>query len=162
MKLLLALLFLVPLEASAAYDANGVPLGAPEKAIIGKFPSAYCRPLQWSSDAADRRCDDAKVVVGGVPGRITFYLKQDKVQAFDLRFESRDAERLVNFLKQRYGAPADETRETIEGKAGGALYKVQWHKGEEQAVLTAQAEKRRGGSIIVWRGNFEEEIYRIR
>jgi len=38
---------------------------------------------------------------------------------------------------------------------------VQWHKGEEQAVLTAQGDKRRG-SIIVWRGNFEEEIYRIR
>ena len=161
MTFLLALLFLASPAAWATYDANGVPLGASEKAIIGKFPSAYCRPLQWSSDAADRRCDDAKVVLGGVPGRITFYLKQDKVQAFDLRFESRDAERLVNFLRQRYGAPADETRETIEGKAGGALYKVQWHKGEEQAVLTAQGDKRRG-SIIVWRGNFEEEIYRIR
>jgi hypothetical protein len=161
MRFLLVLLFLAPAAARAAYDANGVPLGAPEKAIIGKFPSAFCRPLQWSSDAADRRCDDAKVVVGGVPGRITFYLKQDKVQAFDLRFEGQDAERLVNFLKQRYGAPAAETKEAIQGKAGGALYKVQWHRGEDQAVLTAQGEKRRG-SIIVWRGNFEEEIYRVR
>jgi hypothetical protein len=161
MKFLLALLFLAAPAAWAAYDANGVPLGAPEKAIIGKFPSAYCRPLQWSSDAADRRCDDGKVLFGGVNGRITFYLKQDKVQAFDLRFESRDAERLVSFLKQRFGPPAAETREAIEGKAGGALYKVQWHRGEEQAVLTAQGEKRRA-SIIVWRGNFEEEIYRIR
>lgn len=161
MRFLLALLFFAAPAAWASYDANGVPLGAPEKEIIGKFPSAFCRPLQWSSDAADRRCDDAKVVVGGVPGRITFYLKENKVQAFDLRFEASDADRLVSFLKQRYGAPAAETRAAIEGKAGGALYKVQWHKGEEQALLTAQGEKRRG-SIIVWRGNFEEEIYRVR
>jgi hypothetical protein len=157
MKFLVLLMFASP--AWAAYDANGVPLGAPEKAIMGKFPSAYCRPLQWSSDAADRRCDDAKVVVGGVPGRITFYLKDDKVQAFDLRFESLDAERLVKFLKQRYGPPAAETREAIEGKP--ALYKVQWQRGGEQAVLTAPGDKRRG-SIIVWRGNFEDEIYRVR
>jgi hypothetical protein len=161
MKFLLVMTLFASPAAGAAYDANGVPLGAPEKAVLGKFPSAYCRPLQWSSDAADRRCDDGKAVVGGVPGRITFYLKHDKVQAFDLRFDGRDAERLVNFLKQRYGAPKDEMRDTIEGKAGSALYKVQWHNGDEQAVLTAQGEKRRG-SIIVWRGNFEEEIYRVR
>jgi hypothetical protein len=157
-------------QAAAAYDANGVELGASEKAVRERFPSAYCQPLQWSSGAADRRCDDSKVVMGGVAGRITFYLKQDRVQAFDVRFDPRDAERLAAFLKTRYGEPKGETRDRLEprdkraaGDKRGAseLYKVAWEKGGERAVLTSQTEKRRG-YLSVSRGDFEEEIYRVR
>jgi hypothetical protein len=147
--------------AYAAYDANEVPLGASEKALLQRFPAAHCTPLQWKSEAADRRCDDAKVLIGGVAGRITFYLKRDRLEAFDVRFESKDAERLAAFLKNRYGAPADETRAKLEAPRSGQLYKVAWKKGDERALLTSQTEKRRA-SLTVWRGDFEEEIYRIR
>jgi hypothetical protein len=160
-----AVLFSTGVVAAAAYDANGVELGASEKALRERFPSAYCQPLQWSSGAADRRCDDSKVVIGGVAGRITFYLKQDRVQAFDVRFDPRDAERLVEFLKTRYGAPKGETRDKLENRdkkrAASELYKVAWEKGGERAVLTSQSEKRRG-YLSVSRGDFEEEIYRVR
>jgi hypothetical protein len=171
--LALSLSFAGSAGAATGYDANGVALGASEKALLQQFPSAHCQPLQWSSHAADRRCDDSKAVIGGVMSRITFYLKKDRVQAFDVRFESKDADNLAAFLKKRYGAPSGETREKIEkadkqGKAEKAdkrgppeLYKVHWEKGGERAVLTSQNEKRRA-LFTVSRGDFEEEIYRVR
>jgi hypothetical protein len=159
MRFLVLLLLIAP-AAQAAYDANGIALGASEKAVTAQFPSAHCEPLQWTSQAADRRCDDAKVVFGGVLSRITFYLKQDRVQAFDLRFESRDTERLVSFLKSRYGTPATETRDK-ETKRGADLIKLLWENGGERAVLVSQGDKRRA-SLTVSRGAFEEEIYRVR
>jgi hypothetical protein len=161
MRALLGLALLLVSASSAAYDANGVALGASEKIVLHRFPGAYCQPLQWTSRAADRRCDDAKMVLGGVPGRITFYLKQDRVQAFDVRFESKDAQRLASFLKQRYGAPSGETRDKLERDKASELYKVAWEKGGERAVLTSQSEKRRG-FFTVSRGDFEDQIYRVR
>ena len=147
--------------AWAAYDANEVVLGASEKALLERFPAAHCKPLEWKSKAAERRCDDSKALVGGVPGRITFYLRRDHVEAFDLRFDSKDAERLGAFLKKRYGAPAEEKRAKMQDQRRGELYKVELKKGEERAVLTALSTKSRG-SLTVWRGDFEEEIYRVR
>ena len=143
---------------AAAYDANGVALGSPESRVTEAFPSAACQPLQWASEAANRRCD-GRASVGGVNGRITFYLKDDKVQAFDLRFDPTDAERLSAFFKKRFGPPASEAREKLETRRGGELYKVRWEKAGERAVLTAQRDKRRG-FFTVSRGEFEDEIYR--
>jgi hypothetical protein len=164
MKAIVGVAILYSSCASAAYDANGVALGAPEKSVLQQFPSAHCQPLQWTSRAADRRCDDSKAVIGGVVSRITFYLKQDRVQAFDVRLESKDAEQLAAFLKKRYGAPSGETRDKFDkgDKRGvGELYKVHWQKDGERAVLTSQSEKRRA-LLTVSRGDFEEEIYRVR
>ena len=152
MRRLAALALFAATQPAAAYDANGVALGSPEAAVTKNFPNATCQPLQWSSRAADRRCDD-RAVVGGVNGRITFYLKDDRVQAFDLRFDTIDTQRLAAFLKGRYGAPAREDKEK--------LYKAEWQKDGERAVLTAQSDKRRG-FFTVSRGDFEEEIYRLR
>ena len=145
------------------YDANGVSLGADEAAVRKAFPAARCRELEWKSRAAERRCDDAKIVFGGAPARITLYLKADRVQAFDVRLDERDLERVAAFLKQRYGKPLAETRDKIERREGDVreIYKVRWEKGQERAVLTAQA-KRRRVDLSVWQGNFDEEIYRVR
>ncbi len=151
------------MAAVAAYDANGVALGANEKAVVKRYPSAHCEPLQWKSRAADRRCDDAKISFAGVSARITFYLKNDAVEAFDVRFDTRDAERVAKFLKSRYGAPSAETRDKVQTRKGEErdIYKVRWEKGAERALMTALMEKRRA-SLLVWRGDFENEIYRIR
>ena len=149
--------------AAAAYDANGVALGASEKDIVQKFPSTHCQALQWTSRAADRRCDDANFSFGGVEARVTFYLNKGRVEAFDVGFQSGDAERVAAFLKQRYGKALAETRDTIrrEGKPQREVYKVRWESGAERAVLTAQKDRGRA-SLLVWRGNFDEEIYRVR
>ncbi len=162
-KFVLTPLFLAALPAWADYDANGVALGAREKAVIQQFPSAHCQPLQWASRAADRRCDDARISFGGVAARITFYLKNDRVQAFDVAFDTRDAERVAQFVKPRYGEPAAETRDKIShgGKAEREIYKVRWESGAERAVLTAEKGRRRA-TLSVSRGDFEEEIYRVR
>ena len=164
MKLWIGLALFFVAGAASAYDANGVSLGASEKTVLKQFPTAHCQALQWTSRAADRRCDDAKVVIGGVESRITFYLKQDQVQAFDVRFQPKDADRLATFLKKRLGTPSGETRDKIEAadkRGTGELYKVAWRKGPERAVLTSQSEKRRA-FYTVSRGDFEEEIYRVR
>jgi hypothetical protein len=155
--------FLLLAAPAWGYDANGVLLGAPEADVHKTFPSAHCRPLEWKSAAAERRCDDAQIVFAGARARITFYLKADRVQAFDVRFEERDLKRVVEALKKRYGAPLAESREKYERRSGEArmLTKIRWEKDDQRAVLTSQ-EKRRRVDLNVWRGNFDEEIYRIR
>lgn len=158
-----ALILLVLALPAWGYDANGVALGAPEAEVRKAFPSARCRDLEWKSQAAERRCDDAKIVFGGAEARITVYLKADRVQAFDLRFDESDLVRVTGFLKSRYGKPLAETREKIERRTGEAreIYKVRWEKGAERALLTSQL-KRKRVDLSVWLGNFDEEIYRIR
>ena len=162
-KFFLAILLWFAPPAWAALDIKDIVLGAKEQDVKRAFPSAHCRPLQWESKAADRRCDDSRVGFGGVEVQVTFYLKKDAVEAFDVRFDSRELERFVAFLKSRYGPPVTETRDTFRRKDGGErqVQKVLWEDGKQRAVLTAQLEKRRA-SMLVSRGNFEEEIYRVR
>ena len=157
------LLLAFPAAAGAGYEANGVALGASEREVRSAFPSAYCKPLEWESRAADRRCDDARVSFGGVEGRITFYLRKDAVQAFDLRFDTRDVKRLMDVLRKTYGAPAAETKDAFErrGKDGQEIFRARWEEGKDRAVLVAPMEKKRA-QLSVSRGNFDEEIYRVR
>jgi hypothetical protein len=159
----LALIFLLLAAPAWGYDANGVALGASEAEVRKAFPGAHCRPLEWQSVAAQRRCDDAQAVVDGARARVTFYLKADRVQAFDVRFDERDLQRVSDALKRRYGAPLAETRDTYERRDGAArtVTRIRWEKGEERAVLTSQ-EKRKRVDLNVWRGKFDEEIYRVR
>lgn len=162
-KLLLTATLLFTLPASAALDVKDIVLGANERDVKLKFPSAHCKALEWQSKAADRRCDDSRVVFGGVEVQVTFYLRKDAVEAFDLRFDTKELDRFVAFLKARYGAPQSESKDKYERKGDNArqVYKALWESGKERAVLTAQLEKRRA-SMLVSRGNFDEEIYRVR
>ena len=164
MRYLILLLGLIYLQnASAAYDANGVALGASEKDVKKGFPSALCKPLEWKSAASDRRCDDAKIAFAGAEARITLYLKNDAVQAFDLRFNTVDLDKVVAHLKTRYGKPHSEVKDAVDrvGKEARVTYKVLWEEGKDRAALVAQMEKKRA-SLTVSRGNWEEEIYRVR
>ena len=161
---LVCLLLLAPCAAGAAgFDIKSVALGATEAEVTRSFPSARCKPLEWKSDAADRRCDDGKVVVAGVAAKITVYLKRDAIQAYDLRFDLDDLERLAGDLKKRWGKPLTETRDKIykESKVIREVYKIAWQEGRDRAVLTSLSNTKRV-SLSVARGNFEEEIYRIR
>ena len=155
------LLLAAAAPAFAAYDANGVALGGAEKDIKKAFPAAYCKPLEWKSDASDRRCDDAKVSFAGVESKITFYLKKGIVQAFDVRFDTRELPKVVAFLKKRFGEPASEGKEVFETKGGKEMYKGLWETGKDHATLVSQADKKRA-QLTVWRGNWEDEIYRVR
>lgn len=144
------------------FDANGVALGAAEADVLRQYPAARCRPLEWKSNAAERRCDDAKAEIGGAQARITFFLKDDAVQAFDVRFDAQHLERVLAHLKERFGKPASETRERIERRREmRELHKVRWQRDGDKAVLTSQV-KRRRVDLNVWRGDFDTEIYRIR
>jgi hypothetical protein len=163
---LLALSVAAP--AVFAYDLNGVAIGGDEAAVKKAFPSAYCKPLEWSSTVADRRCDDAKIAVAGVPARVTVYLKTGAIQAFSVRFDNKDRDRVVAHLKSRWGPASGEATETIarkgkdgKGKDDRKVYKVNWEKGNERALLAAQSDRKRG-SLEVWRGNFNDEIYKVR
>lgn len=136
----------------AAYDVNGVPLGASEKDIKQKFPYAHCRVLEWPSRAADRRCDDSRIIFAGVDASVTFYLRKGTVEGFDVRFDHRDIGGIVKFLSGRYGAPAFE---------GPGPTRAQWKKSAERATITSEKGRRRA-SLLVSRGTFEEEIYKVR
>jgi hypothetical protein len=142
---------------------NSVVLGSSEKEVRAQFPSILCKALEWQSHAADRRCDDARISFGGLEARVTFYLRKDKVEAFDLRFDSRELERFLAHLRDRYGKPTSEVKEKIadRDKAPREVVKVLWEGKLERAVLTATLNQRRG-SLLVYRGNFEEEIYKVR
>jgi len=163
MRTLALVALLVAAPAAFAYDLNGVPLGGNEAQVKKAFPSARCKPLEWSSRVAERRCDDAKIAVGGVPARLTVYLKADSIQALSVRFDTRDREKVAAYFKSRWGAPAGEANETIarKGKDDKRVYKLRWEKGNEHAMLVAQADRKRA-SLEAWRGNFIDEIYRVR
>lgn len=162
-----AFLLLLALPA-AAYDVNGVRLGGREIDIRKAFPSVHCKELEWRTDAADRRCDDARIALGGAGGveaKATFYLKAGAIRAFDLRFDTRDLERVKTLLKARWGAPLAEATETIGARGkeqkDRKVFKMRWETGEERAILTAQLEKKRA-SLEAARGNFFDEVYKVR
>ena len=161
---LLALLACAPaLAFAAAFDANGVKLGDNELAIKKSFPGIHCKPLEWKTDAADRRCDDAKVVFGGVEARMTFYLKSDSIRGFDVRFDSSHMTPVSVFLKRRYGAPVSESRDKIvrQGRQEREVFKILWEEGKDKALLSSLSTGKRA-SLSVSRGNFDDEIYRVK
>jgi hypothetical protein len=157
-----ALILMLAARPAWAFDANGVALGTGEAEVRKDFPEARCKPMPWKTAAADRRCDAAPIKFGGAEARITFYLRQDAVQAFDLRFDARDLERVADFLRARFGTPETQGRQAIErfGKTR-ELYKMRWKEGADQAVLTSQIGQRRV-DLNVWRGDFDAEVNRIR
>ena len=163
-SLLLAVLWLAALPA-LAFDVGSVKLGGKELDVKKAHPSAHCKPLEWKSDAADRRCDDARVSVGGVQVKLTAFLKADAIQAIDLRFDTKDLPRMKAVLLERWGAPLAEATETFagrgEGKKDRAVFKMRWEKGADRAILTSQVERRRGG-VEISRGRFPDEIYRVK
>ncbi|HEX2651596.1 MAG TPA: hypothetical protein VHN19_16835, partial [Burkholderiales bacterium] len=57
--ILIALAFLA--LPALAYDVNGVAIGGKEIDVKKAFPSVHCKELEWRTDAADRRCDDALI-----------------------------------------------------------------------------------------------------
>ena len=160
--LLLVALLALPLSA-LAYDVNGVKLGGHEIEVKKAYPSVRCKPLEWKSDAADRRCDDSKISLGGVEARITVFLKADAIQAMDLRFDTKDLDRVKEALRSRWGAPLAEATETIskKDKPDRKVFKMRWEKGADRAVLSAQLEKKRA-TLEISRGTFGEEIYRVK
>ncbi len=158
------LLVLLALAAPAlAYDANGVALGAGEPEVKKAFPSARCKPLEWKTDAAERRCDDGQTSFGGAKAKITFYLKAGAIQAFDVRFDVKDLELVRAHLRARYGRPLAEATEVIARKdrEDRKVFKMRWEKGADRAVLTAQLDRKRA-SLEVSRGDFPDEVYRVR
>jgi hypothetical protein len=163
LMLALVLLASTATHAESPYDVNGIKLGDREEAIKKTFPGIRCKPLEWKSDAADRRCDDAKIAINRVESRITFYLKADAVQAIDVRFDLNYQETMVAYLKQRWGAPLAEGREKIvrKNQEERESYKVRWEKGHDRALLSSLSS---GGrvNLSISRGNFDEEIYRVK
>ena len=162
--LILIALSLLALPA-LAYDVNGVAIGGKEIDVKKAFPSVHCKELEWRTDAADRRCDDALIQVGGVEAKVTFYLKANVIRAFDLRFDIKDLNKLKAVLKSRWGAPLAEVTETIGARKKGEkdrhVFKMRWEKGEEHAILTAQLEKKRAG-VEAAHGKFFDEVYRVK
>ena len=83
---------------------------------------------------------------------MTFYLRRDAVEGFDVRFDRRELERVMEFLRKRYGAPVADGPDPV---------KAEWKDKAERAVLTAEQGRRRA-SLLVSRGTFEEELYKVR
>ena len=163
MKHILLLLLFSPALALGAFDANGVKLADNELAVKKVFPGIRCKPLEWKSDGADRRCDDAKVAFAGIEARVTFYLKADSVQGFDIRFDTAQIDTVAAYLKTRYGKPLSEGREKFvrKNKEEREVFKILWEQGADKAMLSSLSTGKRA-SLSVSRGNFDDAIYRIR
>jgi len=163
MRKMMILSFCLLAAPALAYDLNGIKLGGREIDVKKAMPSANCKALEWKSDAADRRCDDARVSVGGAETRIAVFFKAGAIQAYDVRFDIKDLERVKSHLKARWGEPLAEATEVIarKGKDDRKVFKMRWEKGAERALLVAQLEKKRA-TLEVSRGDFPVEIYRIK
>lgn len=151
---LIALALALAHGAAAAGDIDGLALGASEKAVKERLPNAHCQPLQWTSRAADRRCDDSRAQLAGMEVRVTLYLKSDAVEGFDVRFDSRDAARMEKLASEHFRAkPVAKDTEK--------MHTLQWRANGEHGLLGTQPGERRA-SLLVWRGDFYEEIYKVR
>jgi len=119
-------------------------------------------PLEWQSPAAERRCDDAQIVFAGAPARITFFLRGDAVQGFNVRFAARDLPQVVAALKSRWGKPTAETTDLVqrEGQADHEATKITWDKAGDRATLIWRSDRKRCW-LMVSRGDFAEQIYRV-
>lgn len=163
-RFVLLLVISMPLlSIGAGFDVKGVSLGDSEMAIKKVLPGIRCKPLEWKSDAADRRCDDAQVPFAGVETRVTFYLKADAIRGFDVRFEMSSVDKVADYLRGRYGKPVSEAREKIirKNKEEREVFKMLWEKGTDTARLSAISTGKRA-SLSVSRQGFEDEIYRIK
>jgi len=161
-RVLSALLLALAPAAAFAFEVEGIGLGARESEVRATFPSAYCKPLEWKSLAAERRCDDARIHFSGIDARVTFFLRDGKVQGFQLRFAARDRPRIEAALKSRWGPPSGETRDLIQrkGQKRAEVYKMTWDRARDRATLTWRPERKRSW-LMVSRGDFAEEIYRV-
>jgi hypothetical protein len=164
--LLMSFLFaaaIAPAHAQKTFSANGVALGASESDVKKGFPVAHCKALEWKTDAAERRCDDAKIAIHGIEARITFYLKANGVVAFDVRFDSKDLDKFVGGLQREFGPPKSERKDVIarKGRSDREVTKVLWETGRDRAILTALKDRKRA-QLEVSRGSFPEEVYRVR
>jgi hypothetical protein len=140
--------------ANAAPGFDGLALGASERAVKQRLPDAHCQPLQWQSRAADRRCDDSRAKLAGIEVRITVYLNADSVEAFDVRFDSRDSPAIEKLATAYFGA-APVTHDTEK------MHTLRWQaKGEHGLLGTPHGERR--ASLLIWRGAFYDEIYKVR
>lgn len=163
MKRLLLLLLCLPVLPALAFGLNGVALGGKELDVKKAFPSVHCKALEWKTDAADRRCDDSRAPIGAVQSRITVFLKAGVIQAYDIRFDIKELERMKAHLRATWGAPLSEATEVVSrrDKEDRKVFKMRWDKGAERAILVAQLEKKRA-SLEVSRGTFPEEVYRVK
>ena len=78
-----------------------------------------------------------------------------------MRFDTKELDpvrRLPQEAIRRAGERA--ARHASADKKPREVYKVLWEGKGERAVLVAQLDKRRA-SMLVYRGDFEEEIYRV-
>ena len=163
MRFVLAAALLIAPGAALAFEVGGVALGASEARLRHAFPSAYCKPLEWNSRAAERRCDDARISFAGVQARVTFFLHEGTVQGFQLRFDARDRARVEAALRSQWGAPSAENRNLIQrkGQKDSEVYNIVWNRDADHATLTWRPERKRAW-IMVSRGDFAAEIYRVR
>jgi hypothetical protein len=145
-RLIVALaLSLLASPARAQFDVNGITLGATEHQVKAVFPQANCRALEWSSRAAERRCDDSRIRFAGIDASVTLYLRRDAVEGIDVRFGHHQREAVAKFMRERYGTPGPR----------------EWKSRSERTRLAAGQSNRRA-SLLVWRGDFEQELYKIR
>jgi hypothetical protein len=95
--------------------------------------------------------------------RVTFFLRDDVVQGYDLRFAASERPRVAEVLKSRWGPPAAEAKALIQrkGKPDQEVYKVTWAKDRDQAVLLWRPGRKQCW-LTVSRGDFAEEVYRMR
>ncbi|HYY61101.1 MAG TPA: hypothetical protein VE756_06900, partial [Burkholderiales bacterium] len=76
----------------------------------------------------------------------------------DVRFDHRNLAAMLKYLQARYGKPLDEP--TMPATPAAPVT-VEWKGTAERARLTSEPGRRRA-SLLVWRGAFEEEIYKVR
>ena len=97
----------------------------------------------------------------GIPGK---YVKlSDSIKGFDVRFDSGHVKPVAEFLKRRYGAPLSESQDKIvrKGKEEREIFKVLWEGGGDKAMLSSLSTGKRA-QLTVSRGNFDDEIYRVK
>ncbi len=149
-----------------AIDTKGIEVSAEQKVDFLTLRATYAL-----TDATVDASRAAAALDGRRPAQIAKHggsvsLRSnttDAVQGFDVRFDNAHLDPVTDYLKRRWGKPFSEGRETISRKNQDPResYKVLWEHGKDRVLLSSLSTGKRV-SLSGSRGNFEEEIYRVK
>ena len=125
--------------AEAGFDIKGVPLGATEADLIGRFPGIQCRDSPGIT--AERMCSVLKDSYGGAEASLLFALIGGKVSNMSARFKSKDFAEVIGAMRERLGPPTSEKAETVTNRAGAKFENITftWERGGEVATARRYA-----------------------
>jgi hypothetical protein len=135
--------------AELPLEVKGVPLEGTEESIFAKYPKpkAGCVDMK-ANPFTDRFCGAADSF-GGAEARIRFSLLKGKIRRISIELDSKDFEKVLEALLQKYGSPKTKSSETVTNAMGAQFENVLvvWDFGSQRIFARRFTDNIRTSSV---------------